>query len=236
MPRPLRRGGGGVLRGWVVSMVSRIAVARWCGVALSLGLGCCAVFLEPISYGEGEGNGGTGASPAHGTGGATTSKELAAGGSTGGGGPTTIGSVNDGGADAPASLCDLPSSYYVMCDATGVQLNDSTRMHAWQGALDANRPPDVTEVYAIVYDVTQPSMITSGDHCSIVQTHTVDSYDACTTTFGTSGECLAPCTIDLSLLTGEKFTARYPALGRYSFRLMPRANGVVSVSIVPSLE
>lgn len=143
-------------------------------------------------------------------------------------------SIVPAGPIASVNPCDLPSYYYLTCNATGFQLNDSTRMHAYQCVLDSDRPEDIKEAFELTYDVTAPWMVTSGDQCAIVQTHTLDSYDACTTTFAAAVQAPVPGTVDLPPSQEQTFGVRYPALGRYSSVLMPRANGVVSVSIVPA--
>jgi len=67
--------------------------------------------------------------------------------------------------------------------------------------------------------INQPWMATTGDSCFVIETHTLDQYDSCTRYLSsTVNPMLVPSTQSLGI-TGNQFTVKYPALGRYKATL-----------------
>ena len=109
---------------------------------------------------------------------------------------------------AQAQTCNTPAYYYLTCGATGYQVNA------------ANRITQVDQgTYSLIYNVNQSYMTTTGDSCFVVETHTLNSYDACTKYWSaTTNPFVVPSSSSLAY-TGNQFTVKYPALGTYRANL-----------------
>lgn len=117
------------------------------------------------------------------------------------------------------SCTNQPSYWYLTCNTTGWQLNDSSRM------LQIDQAG-----VGITYNVNQSWMVNDGESCSIVETHTLNNWDACSKSWGVA---TSPFVVPASqqLATGiQSFKVKYPELGTYTARVFLHGQPTLAIA------
>jgi hypothetical protein len=94
---------------------------------------------------------------------------------------------------------------YFRCNATGWDVNDATRV----------KPTADPYVFSLVYDVTQPWMVSNGDSCVLTQTNQLNGWGTAQAYFGAVHGAVNAPGGDLLSSSSSQIAIRYPALGRY---------------------